>query len=101
MLHKFFALSREGQYFYQDIAYCTYFGLALSFAKTKSSMLGSTLSKGIALQNFKTTYFLRVACIFAGKKGNKVINLVALMHQQVESWDIKIYGQAKLCSVQS
>ncbi len=55
-------------------------------------MLGSTLSKGIALQILKTTYFLRVARIFAGKKGNKVINLLALMHQQVESWDIKIYG---------
>ncbi len=55
MQQNFFALSREGQYFYQDIAYCKYFGLALSFAKTKSSMLGSTLTKGIALQNFKTT----------------------------------------------
>ena len=42
MLQKFFALSWEGRYFYQDIAHCKYFGLALSFAKTKSSILGST-----------------------------------------------------------
>ena len=42
MLQEFFAFSREGQYFYQDIAYCKYCGLALSFAKTKSSILGST-----------------------------------------------------------
>ncbi len=47
-------------------------------------MLGSTLTKSIALQNFKTPYFLRVAVIFAGKKGSKVINLAALIHQQVE-----------------
>ena len=42
LLQKFFALSREGQYFYQDIAYCKILGLALSFAKTKGSMLGRT-----------------------------------------------------------
>ncbi len=59
------------------------------------------ITKDIALQNFKTPYFLSVTGIFAGKKGSKFINLVALMHQHVESWDAKIYGQAKLCSGQS
>ncbi len=84
MLQKFFALSREGQYFYQDIAYCKYFGLALSLAKAKSSILGSSYLKGIALQNFKTTYFLRATHILTGKKGSKIINLGALMRQQLE-----------------
>ncbi len=42
MLQKFSALSRESKYSYQDIAYCKYFGLALSFANTKSSMLCTT-----------------------------------------------------------
>ncbi len=84
MLQKFFALSRVGQYFYQDITYCNFFGLALSFAKTKGSILGRTKLKSIALQNFKTTYFLRATHIFAGKQGSKVINLGALMRQHIE-----------------
>ncbi len=37
-----------------------------------------------ALQNFKTTYFLRATHIFAGKKGSKIVNLGALMCQLVE-----------------
>ncbi len=90
MQQIFFALSREGQYIYEDIAYCKYLGLALSFAKAKSSMLGSELTKGIALQNFKATYFSWVTQIFEGKKGSKDINQVALMHQQVEWWGVQI-----------
>ncbi len=53
MQQNSFALSREGQYFYQDTAYCKYFGLALSFANTKSAMLAVQYSY-TALQNFKT-----------------------------------------------
>ena len=77
------------------------FWLSIIFCKDKELNTGLYNANSIALQNFKTTYFLWGTHIFAGKKGSKVINLVARIHQQVEWWGVKIYGKAKLCSGQS
>ncbi len=69
MLQKCFALSREGQYFYQEIAYCKYFGLALAIiCKNKELNTGQYITDGHSFAKFQDPLFFMSHSHFCRKK---------------------------------